>query len=79
VRLVGIKWANPFASAMLHRGDITREAAIAKWPVHLRSAGPHGRGAPGAEVQSGHDAWVVGDEAGTSVEFSGAKRYATRG
>jgi hypothetical protein len=31
------------------------------------------------EVQPGHDAWVVGDEAVTSVEFSGAERYATKG
>ena len=31
------------------------------------------------EVQPGHDAWVVGDEAVMSVEFSGAERYATRG
>ena len=31
------------------------------------------------EVQPGHDAWVVGDEAVTSVEFSGAEKYATKG
>jgi|ERR671930_996250 hypothetical protein len=28
------------------------------------------------EVQPGHDAWVVGDEAVTTVEFTGAERYA---
>ena len=28
------------------------------------------------EVEPGHDAWVVGDEAVTSVEFSGAETYA---
>ena len=28
------------------------------------------------EVELGHDAWVVGDEAVTSVEFSGADTYA---
>ena len=32
-----------------------------------------------ASVAPGHDAWVVGDEAVTSVEFSGAEKYATRG
>ena len=31
------------------------------------------------EVQPGHDAWVVGGEAVTSVEFSGAEKYATNG
>ena len=28
------------------------------------------------EVKPGHDAWVVGDEAVTSVEFIGAEKYA---
>ncbi len=28
------------------------------------------------EVEPGHDAWVVGDEAVRSIEFSGAERYA---
>ncbi len=28
------------------------------------------------EVEPGHDAWVVGDEAVTSVEFTGAETYA---
>ena len=31
------------------------------------------------EVQPGHDAWVVGDEAVRSVEFTGAEKYATKG
>jgi mannose-6-phosphate isomerase-like protein (cupin superfamily) len=31
------------------------------------------------EVQPGHDAWVVGDEAVRLVEFTGAERYATKG
>lgn len=31
------------------------------------------------EVQPGHDAWVVGEETVTSVEFTGAERYATKG
>ena len=31
------------------------------------------------EIQPGHDGWVVGDEAVTSVEFSGAEKYATKG
>jgi hypothetical protein len=30
------------------------------------------------EVQPGHDAWVVGDEAVTSIEFMGAEKYAAR-
>jgi len=30
------------------------------------------------EIHPGHDAWVVGDEAVTSVEFSGAERYAAK-
>ncbi len=28
------------------------------------------------DVEPGHDAWVVGDEAVRSVEFSGAETYA---
>jgi hypothetical protein len=31
------------------------------------------------EIEPGHDGWVVGDEAVTSVEFSGAESYAKRG
>jgi hypothetical protein len=31
------------------------------------------------DIQPGHDGWVVGDEAVTSVEFTGAERYAAKG
>src|SRR6266508_334547 len=31
------------------------------------------------DIEPGHDGWVVGDEAVTSVEFSGAESYAKRG
>jgi len=30
------------------------------------------------EIQPGHDAWVVGDEAVTSIEFTGAEKYAVK-
>jgi hypothetical protein len=30
------------------------------------------------DIQPGHDGWVEGDEAVTSVEFSGAEGYASR-
>ncbi len=30
------------------------------------------------EVHPGHDAWVVGDEAVTSIEFTGAEKYAVK-
>lgn len=30
------------------------------------------------EIQPGHDGWVVGDEAVTSIEFTGAERYAIK-
>jgi hypothetical protein len=31
------------------------------------------------EIHPGHDGWVVGDEAVTSVEFMGAEKYAMKG
>jgi quercetin dioxygenase-like cupin family protein len=30
------------------------------------------------EIQPGHDGWVVGNEAVTSIEFTGAERYAIK-
>jgi hypothetical protein len=65
------------------REMVPAPASVSRFPNRLRFRAtwlgscvpPKPRFPTPYEIQPGHDGWVVGDEAVTSIELAGAERY----